>query len=148
MKERLVNVKRAIVAHDESAEVAEPSKGAFHGPPSLIAAQRSAILGWGLAPVLAMRCDQLDAARRQLLSQRIAIVAAVGDEANRLLPRLPGSMPSPYTNVRERRFDEFDLGGGGRVKVVSQRKTLAVDHSNLKCHSPVLHFATHAASRS
>ena len=30
MEERLVNVKRAIMAHDESAEVAEPRKGALH----------------------------------------------------------------------------------------------------------------------
>jgi len=128
MKERLVNGKGAIVAHDESAEVAEPSKGAFHGPPTAIAAQRSAILGRGLAPVLAMRDDQLDTPRRQLFPQRIAIIAAVGDEANRLLPRTPSSMPTPYLDRRERRFDELDLRGGGRVKVVSQRKTRAVDH--------------------
>ena len=128
MKKRLVNLKGAIMAHDESAEVAEPSKGAFHGPPTLIAAQRSTILGGGLAPVFAMRGDQLDATRRQLLAQRIAIVAAVGDEANRLLPRTPGSMLPPYADVRERRLDELDLRGGRRMKVVSQRKTRAVDH--------------------
>ena len=128
MKERLVNGKRAIVAHDESAEVAQPGKGAFHGPPSLITTQRSAVLSRGLAPVLPMRGDQLDAARRQLLPQGIAIIATVGNEANRLLPRTPGLMPSPYADRRQRRFDELDLRGGGRVKVVSQRKTRAVDH--------------------
>ena len=67
MKEGLVNGKRAVVAHDQSAEVAEPSEGAFHGPASLIAAQRSTVLGRGLAPILTMRGDQLDTARRQLL---------------------------------------------------------------------------------
>ncbi len=128
MKERLVNGKRAIVAHDKSAEVAEPSKGAFHGPASLIAAQRSAILGRGLAPVLTMRGDQLDTACRQLLPQWIAIIAAVGDEANRPLSRPASSMPSPYLDRREGCFDELDLRGGRRVKVVSQRKTRAVDH--------------------
>ena len=116
------------MAHDKPAEVAEPCEGTFHGPPTLIAAQRSTILGRGLAPVLTMRCDQLDAAPRQVLAQRIAIVAAVGDEANRLLPRPPSSMPSSYADARERRFDELDLRGGRRVKVVSQRKTRAVDH--------------------
>ena len=128
MKEGLVNVKRASVAHDELAEVAEPSTGAFHGPPSLIAVHRSAILSGGLAPVLAMRGDQLDAARRQLCSQGIAIIGAVGDEANRLLPRTPSSMPSPYPDRRQRRLDELDLRRGRQVKVVSQRKTRAVDH--------------------
>jgi hypothetical protein len=128
MKERLVDVKRPIMAHDESAEVAEPCEGALHGPPTFIAAQRSTILGGRLAPVLTMRGDQLDTACRQLLPQWIAVVGAVGNEANRLLPRPAGSMPSPYTDARERRCDELDLRRGGRVKVVSQRKTLAVDH--------------------
>jgi hypothetical protein len=116
------------MAHDESAEVAEPSEGALDGPSSLIAAQGSTILGGRLAPVLAMRGNQLDAARRQLFAQGIAIIAAVGDETNRLLPWPTGSMPSPYADRRERRGDELDLRRGGRVKVVSQRKTRAVDH--------------------
>ena len=95
MKERLANVKGAIVAHNESAEVAEPSKSVLLGPPTLIAAQRSAILRRGLAPVLSMRGVQLDTARRQLLPQRIAIIAAVGDETNRLLPGRPGAVSRP-----------------------------------------------------
>ena len=128
MKESLVDGKRAIVAHDESAEVAEPCEGSFHGPSTLIAAQGSTILGRGPAPVLTVRGDQVDTACRQLLAQWIAIVAAVGNEANRLLPRPAGSMPSPYLDRGEGCFDELDLRGGGRVKVVSQRKTLAVDH--------------------
>jgi len=128
MKERLVDVKRAIVTHDESAEVSEPSEGAFHGPQSFIAAQRSAILSGGLAPVLPMWGDQLNTACRQLLPQGIAVVGAVGNEANRLLSRPPGAVSSPYADRRECRFDEFDLRRGGRVKVVSQRKTRAVDH--------------------
>ena len=100
MKEGLVNRKRAVVADHESAEVAQPREGAFDGPASPVAAQRSAVLGRWLAPILAMRGDQLDAARRQLLPQRVAIVTAVGDEANRLLPRSPGPMPSPYADGR------------------------------------------------
>ena len=132
MKERLVNSNRAIVAHDESEEVAEPCEGALYGPASFVAAQGSAILSRGLAPVLAMRGDQLDAARRQLLPQWIAIIATVGNDANRFLPRTPSLMPSSYTDRRERRLDELDLRGGRSVKVVSQRKTRAVDH-----HHPV-----------
>ena len=65
---------------------------------------------------------------RKLLAQRIAIVAAVGNEPLGLLSRTPGLMPPPYADRRQRRLDELDLRGGGRVKVVSQRKTLAVDH--------------------
>jgi hypothetical protein len=128
MKEGLVNRKRAVIAHDQSSEVAEPSEGPFHDPPSLIAAQRPTVLRRRFASILPMRDDQLDAARRQLLAQGIAIVAAVGDQAARLLPGTASAMPTPYADRRERRLDEPDLRRGGRVKVVSQRNTRAVDH--------------------
>src|SRR5580698_493398 len=105
MKKRLVNGKGAIVTHNESAEIAKPSESALHGPASFVAAQRSAVLRGRLAPVFAVRHDQLDAACRQLPAQRIAIVAAVGNQAKRLLPRTPGSMPSSYADARQRCFD-------------------------------------------
>jgi len=44
MRETLVNGKRSIIAHHESAEVAEPGESAFHNPPSLVASQRPTIL--------------------------------------------------------------------------------------------------------
>jgi hypothetical protein len=128
MKERVINRKRAVIAHDQSAEISEPCKGALHDPASLEAAQRPTILRRRFAPILPMRDDQLDATLRQLRAQWIAIVAPVGDEANRLLPGTTGAMPTPYADRAERRLDELDLRGGSRVKVVSQRNTLAVDH--------------------
>jgi len=128
MEERLINRERTVVAHHEPAEIAEPGEGAFHGPTSSIAAQPAAILGGRLAAVLSMRSDQLDATLRQLLPQRVAVVAAIGDEAEGVLPGTPSSMPPSYPDRGERRRDKFDLRGGRRVKVVSQRKTLAVDH--------------------
>jgi hypothetical protein len=128
MKEGLVNGKRAVIAHDQSAEVAEPCEGSLHDPASLVAAQRPTILRRRFAPILPMRDDQLDTTLRQLRAQWIAIVTPVGDEANRLLPGTTGAMPTPYANRRQRRLDELDLRRGGRVKVVSQRNTCAVDH--------------------
>jgi hypothetical protein len=128
MKEGLVNGKRAVIAHHQSAEVTEPSEGALHDPASLIAAQHPAVLRRGFASILPMRGDQLDAALRQLLAQGIAIVAPVGNQATRLLAGTARTMPAPYADRRERRLDELDLRRGGRVKVVSQRKTRAVNH--------------------
>ena len=128
MKEGLVNGQRAVIAHDQSAEVAEPSEGAFHDPASLIAAQRSTVLRRRFASILPMRDDQLDAARRQLLAQGVTIVTPVGDQAAGLLPRTTAAMPVPYADRLECRRDEPDLRGGSSLKVVSQRKTLAVDH--------------------
>jgi len=62
MKKGLVNGKRAVIAHHQSAEVAEPSAGAFHDPASLIASQGPTVLRRRFAPILPMRDDQLDAA--------------------------------------------------------------------------------------
>jgi len=81
MKESLVNVQRAIVAHDQSAKVAAPSERALHSPVSFMAAQRPPIMRSGLAPILAMGGNQLDAALRQLLPQRVAVAAPVSDKA-------------------------------------------------------------------
>jgi hypothetical protein len=128
MKERLVNRERAVVAHYQPTEIAEPGKGAFHGPPSSIAAQPPAILRRRSAAVFSMRSDQRDAALRQLFPQRVAVIATIGDETEGLLPGTPSSMPPSYPDRSERRRDELDLRRGRSVKVVSQRKTLAVDH--------------------
>jgi len=145
MKESLVDGKRAVIAHHQSAEVAEPSEGALHSPPSLIAPQRPTVLGRRFAPILPMRGDQLDAAPGQLVSQRVAIVAPVGDQAARLLPGTTGAMPTPYADRRQRRLDELDLRRGSRVKVVSQRNTLAVDHHHPLRPLAPLGFADSAA---
>src|SRR5579863_6640314 len=128
MKERVINGKRAVVADHQSAEVTEPCEGPLHDPASPVASQCPTVLRRRFAPILPMRDDQLDAALRQLRAQRIAIVAAVDDEANRLLPWTTGAMPTPYANRRQCRLDELDFRRGRRVKVVSQRNTLAVDH--------------------
>src|SRR5712691_8451353 len=52
----------------------------------------------------------------------------VGDHPQRFLPRTARAMPSAYADRPERRLREPDFRRGGRVKVVSQRNTLAVDH--------------------
>ena len=145
MKERRVNCERAGVAYPPPPEVAAPSEGAFHSPASFITAQRPAVLRPRFAPILAMRDDQLNASRCQLLAQGVTIVAAVGNEAERLLPRPAGSMPPPYADRGERRLDEFDLRRGRRVKVVSQRKTLAVDHHHALCALAPLGLADRGA---
>jgi hypothetical protein len=128
MKERLVDGQRAIIAHDEPAEVAEPGEGAFHGPASPVTPQRSAVLRRRLATILAMWDDQLNAAPGQSLPQRVAVVAAVRNDAGGLLPRPAGPMAPPYADRRERRLRQPDLRRGRSVKEVSQRKTRAVDH--------------------
>src|SRR2546427_7276800 len=141
MKERSINGQRAVVAHHQSAEVAEPGESPFYGPSPFVAPQRPAVLRRRLATILAMRGDQLDAAPGQLLPQRVTVVAAVGDDAGRLLPGTAGPMPPSYANRLKRRLGEPDLARGRRTKLVSQRKTRAVDHHHPLCPLAPLGFA-------
>src|SRR5271157_340558 len=128
MKERAVDRERAVVAHHQAPEVPEPGVGAFDDPPPLVAPQCSAVLRGRSNAILPVRTDQLDPPTLQAIPQRIAIIGLVGDHAHGLLPRSPGTMGSTYADGRERRFREPDFRRGCRVKVVSQRKTAAVDH--------------------
>src|SRR5712692_3600691 len=128
MKEGTIDGERTVVAHDQAPEVSEPGVGAFDNPAPPVAPQRSAILRRGPNAIPLVRADQLDAALPQTLPQRIAVIGFVGNHPQRLLPWTARAMTSTYSDRRERRLREFDFRRGGRVKVVSQRKTAAVDH--------------------
>src|SRR6266581_1844151 len=128
MKECAVNRERAVVATHQMAEVAEPREGALDFPASSITSQCSSILGHRLASIPTMRRDQFDPARRQPCSQRVTVVTTISDQAQRFLPRPPRVGSAAYVDRRERRFREPRFVRGCRTKVLSQRKTLAVDH--------------------
>jgi len=125
MEKGIVDGEGTIPAHHQSAIVADPGEGALYNPATPVAAQRTTILRRWFAAVPTVRRDQLDVAVCQPGSQWIAVVALVGDHPLRLLPR-----PAPRRNPdrRERRLGELDFRRGCNVKVVSQRKTRAVDH--------------------
>ena len=136
MKESFINSDRTIVADDQSAKVAEPSQGAFYFPPTPVAAQRPSILLRRFAAIPTVRCDQLDSSRRQPLTQRIAVIGTIGNDTPRFLTRPPTAMPPGHPDRCERFFREPRFVRGGRVKLLSQRNTLAVDH-----HHPLRAFA-------
>src|SRR5882672_1352622 len=128
MKESFVDDVRAIVANDQATKVAEPGEGAFHLPATPIATQGPTVLGTRLAAIPAMRCDQLDSSCRQPLAQRIAVVGAIGDHPQRFLAWPSTAIPPGHADRRERLFREPHLVGRCRVKLLSQRNKLAVDH--------------------
>ena len=128
MKESLINGDRAIVANDQSAKVTEPSQGAFHFPAPPVAPQRSPILLARLAAVPAVRCDQLDSSCRQPLPQRVAVVGTIRNDTPGFLAWSPAAMSPAYAHRRECFFREPRFVRGRRVKLLSQRNTLAVDH--------------------
>ena len=128
MKECAVNRERAVVANHQMAEVAEPREGTLDFPAPAVASQRSPVLGHWFAPIPAMRRDQFDPARCQPLAKRVTVVTAIRDQAQRFLPRPPRVGSTAYADRRERRFREPRFVRGCRAKVLSHRKTLAVDH--------------------
>src|SRR5438309_1081834 len=128
MKECAVNRERAVIANHQMPEVAEPREGALDFPAPAVAPQRSSVLGRRLASIPTMRRDQFTPAHSQPLSQRVTVVTTISDQAQRLLPRSPRAGSAAYADRRERRFREPRFVRGCRTKVLSQRKTLAVDH--------------------
>jgi hypothetical protein len=128
MEERVVNRERAVVANHQTAEVAEVREGALDFPAPSVASQRSSVLRHRFAPIPAVRRDQFDPPRRQPLAQRIAVVTTIRDQAQRFLPRPSRVGSAAYADRRQRRFRKPRFVRRCRTKVLSQRKTLAVDH--------------------
>ena len=128
MKEGAIDRERAVVAHDQAPEVAEPGVGAFDNPAPPVAPQRSAVLRRRFLSVAAMWHDQFNTPLPQSFAQRIAVIGFVGDHPERFLPRLARVMTPSYPDRCQRRFRECDFPRGCRVKGVSQRNTAAVDH--------------------
>ncbi len=128
MKERPVDVERAVIPHHQTSEVAEPTDGALDDPAPSATPQLAPVLRGRTNTILLVWADQLDAAAPQAVPQRIAVVGFVGNHPRGLLPGPPGTMPPPYVDRRQRPLCEPDFRRGCRVKVVSQRNTRAVDH--------------------
>src|SRR5215510_16225591 len=128
MKERAIDHERTVVTDDQAAKVPQPSEGALHGPAPFVASQRPAILPRRVATAKAVRRDQQDAPLWQPCSQRITVVALVGNHAQRFLPWTSGAMLATYADRRERSLREPDFRRGRRTKVVPQRNSAAVDH--------------------
>src|SRR5499425_1142211 len=128
MKESFINGDRTIVANDQSAKVAQPSQGAFHFPAPSVTAQCATALPTRLSAVPTMRCDQLDASCRQPLAEWVAVIGAIGDHPLGFLAWPPTAASPGYPDRSKRFFREPRFVRGCREKLLSQRKTLAVDH--------------------
>ena len=128
MKEGAIDREGTVVAYHQASEVAQPGVGPFDNPSPSVPPQGSTILGGRTNAIPLVGTDQFNPALAQTLPQRIAVVGFVGNHPQRFLPWTPRTMGSPYPDRRERRLREFDFRRGCRTKVVSQRKTAAVDH--------------------
>src|SRR6516165_1407657 len=109
----------------QPAELSQPSSRPLHDPAALVSPELAPIL---ISPVLvvpSIRHDQLDAAAAQSLTQRIGVVAAIGNHAFRFLPRAAFRLGDP--DLGERGFRKRNFTRRGTFQPNSQRKTFTVD---------------------
>jgi hypothetical protein len=125
VKEGAVNGEQMLVTNQQSAKLSEPCVGSFHNPSALVSAELAAIF---IAPqfvVLSVRRNQFDTSFLEPLAQRVGVVAAVGYDAFRLLPRTaarPGD-----ADFGDRGFRKLNFTRGGTFQPNSHRNTFTVD---------------------
>ena len=128
MNECLVDGEGTVMAHNKSAEVAQPSDGALDDPALLVASQHATVLRRRPVPIGTVRGNQHDAAMPQPFPQPIAVVSLVANHPRRLLSWASAAVSPPDLDRRQGFFRQPDFRRGSRVKSDSQRNTAAVDH--------------------
>ena len=128
MNKRLVDDKRAVIAHDQSSEVAEPSHAALDDPAVSVTAQHATVLRRSSIPIRTVGRNQGDPTAAQPFTQRVAVIGLVGNHSRGLLSRPSAVVPPPDADRVQGFFRQPDLGRRGRVKSDSQRNAAAVDH--------------------
>src|ERR1700752_1640820 len=86
MKERPVDLERAVIAHDQAPSSPQPADGAFDDPATPIPSQCTTVLRRRANAILLVRADQFDPALAQPLSPRITVVGFVRNRSRWLLP--------------------------------------------------------------
>lgn len=113
------------MSDQQASKLSQPGVGSLDDPPSLVPPQFSSVLVAPQFVVLPVRHNQFNAALLEPLAKWIGIVATVGYDAFRLLPR-PASRPGD-ANFGECGFRKRSFSRRGTFKPNSQRKTLTVD---------------------
>ena len=140
MKERVINNNIVIPADNKPSKISQPRKSPLNFIATLITPHLASIiilLSLVIAPVWA---NQFNAFAGQTFTQRVAVIAPVGNQSLRIFSR-SASVFARHRDIVQRFFEERDFVWGRRVQVVSQRNTFAVDH-----HHPLRSFAAFGLS--
>ena len=127
MKKRTVHGKLPLPSNQQSPEIPEPGKCPLDLPSPRIPPKLPPILCLRFDPILPVWTDQLDSSLLQPKAQRITIVGSIGDHTSWLLARTTPSWSS-NCDLLKGYFQQRYFRRRGRLKVNSQRYTLAVDH--------------------
>ena len=130
----MVAFKMIIIAHEQTAEVAQPGEGALDFPAVAVATQGPSIVERGLASTAPVRSNQENASLQQSPTQRIAVVSAIGNHSQRTAPRSAPFLR--HGDFGQGAFGQFYFRRTGAAQLDSQRNTRAVDH-----HHPLRAFA-------
>ena len=133
MKEASIGGDQSLIAHHQTAELAEPGDGPFHEPPPAIPPQLPAILMGGSLVVAAGRDNGLNPPAGQASPQGIAVVPPIRNQAGGPLPGPSRFARPPDGDRAERWLEEGNLRRGCRVQVYSQRSTRAIDQNHPLC---------------
>ena len=133
MEACFIDVKQAVEASHEVAEVSQPSIGSFDLPAFAVASEWASILSWLAHSVCLVGYDQFDATLAQAHAKRVAVIGLVGNQPLRFLPWAAAVAAVRGADRGEGDFGEFDFRRRGRSQVLSHRKTLAIDHHHPLC---------------
>jgi hypothetical protein len=123
MNQRSKHSGRPLIPHHQPAEGLEPRVRPLDNPPAFVAPQLAPVL-MRRHPVIAPgRDDRLDVPLHQQSTQRVAVVAPVGDQPLRLAPLGPPPADAP---ILKRLLKQLHLRGGSLLHVYSERSTRVI----------------------
>src|SRR5215210_3359435 len=131
----------ALVACHQAPEVLQPRVRALNDPAPLVPSQLPPVLMRRHPVVLPPRNNRLNLTLVQKRPRRVAVVAAVGDQALRFVRATTFATSPLYFDIVERTFKELDFGRGSLFHEYSERSTRAICQNHKLCALPALGLA-------
>jgi hypothetical protein len=102
VEEGIVNGEQTLVTYPQAVQLSEPDIGSFYNPSALVEAELASIFIVPTLIVLPLQCDLFNASPLEPFAEWVGVVAAVGYDMLRLLPR-------PTSGLRDSDFRDCRL---------------------------------------